>query len=204
MAKKSRKESRRQESLNKYIDELMQANSRLDAVRIDLYYKVESRDEITFDSFDQHIKRLYNNQRSNAIFKYVKGYAIKMEEGRGNNLHAHALFLMDGRQCQEWAIPNIGNAIGRYWDKVITGGKGCYHNCNMRQYENNGLGRIEYNDTAKMQALKENVLPYFCKESQSIRTTGGKRIKTLRRGGMPKQTNRGRRRKYKAEEYQDK
>lgn len=197
MAKKNRTESRRQESLSKYIDELMQANSRLDAVRIDLYYKVESRDEITFDRFDQHIKRLYNNQRSNAIFKHVKGYAIKMEEGRGNNLHAHALFLMDGRQCQEWAIPSIGNAIGKYWNEVISDGKGCYHNCNMKQYGNNGLGRIEYSDTEKIQVLKENVLPYFCKGAQSINVADGKSVKALRRGIMPKQTNKGRPRKSK-------
>ena len=86
-----RTEQRRQESLNEYVDGIMQTNSRIDVIRVDLYYRQENRDDVTLESFDNDINRLYTNKRGNTLFKNSKGYIIKMEQGDSgyNHLHAH-------------------------------------------------------------------------------------------------------------------
>lgn len=196
MTKSSRKIQRRQESLCNYIDAIVQTKSRIDVVRVDLSYKKDYRDQITLEKFDSDINRLYSNQRSNSLYSNIVGYINKLEQGENNHLHAHVIFFIDGQRSKAQTATKIANGIGDYWDKVITKGKGCHYNCNMGQYRKDGLGRIEYSDTIKIQTLKENVLPYFCKDEQSVFTSSDKNIKALRRGVMPKQTNMGRPRKY--------
>ncbi|EMG31033.1 hypothetical protein H740_03362, partial [Campylobacter showae CC57C] len=83
--KPTRTEQRRQESLNRYIDALFNKNSRLDAIRIDLYYKQDNDSKVSLEEFDQDINHLYANRRSNAIFKNIVGYVIKMESTNNNN-----------------------------------------------------------------------------------------------------------------------
>lgn len=197
MAKKhgSRTEQRRQESLNDYVDGITQANSRIDAIRVDLYYRQENRDGVTLESFDKDIKRLYANQRSNSIFKNIKGYIIKMENTSNNNLHAHALFFINGQKSMKSANTKVATDIGDYWEKGITKGKGYYHNCNLKKYKHDGLGRICYDDEEKIQILKEKVLPYLCKGEQNIIGKDGKSFRALRRGVMPNKNNKGRPRK---------
>ncbi|OUT14027.1 hypothetical protein B9N64_04780 [Campylobacter concisus] len=195
---KKRKIQRRQESLNGYIDKMIETNSRLDIVRLDLYYKQESRDEISLESFSNDINHLNSNKRSNAIFDNIKGYIIKIEQGdKGNNhLHAHALFFINGQKHKEQNAANKANQIGRYWNDVITKGKGAYHNCNLNEYKHNATGRINYDDHKKIEILKQNVVSYLCKGEQSITTPDGSSIKALRRGLIPKKTNKGRPRRF--------
>ena len=194
---KKRKIQRRQENLDKYIDVMIDTNSRLDLVRLDLYYKQESRNEINLESFSNDLNHLNSNKRSNAIFDNIKGYIIKIEQGdKGyNHLHAHVLLFINGQKSKEQSAVKKAKQIGEYWNSVITKGKGAYHNCNLNKYKQNALGRINYDDHKKIEILKQNVASYLCKGEQSITTPDGSSIKALRRGLMPKKTNKGRPRK---------
>ncbi|MGB2552225.1 YagK/YfjJ domain-containing protein [Campylobacter sp. MOP51] len=195
----SRKIQRRQDSLNNYLDELVKKYSRLDVVRIDLLYKKEARSKVTIESFDKDLNRLNNNRRGNEIFDNVVGYVSKMEQGDkvNDHLHAHLVFFINGQKSKDRSGSSIARKIGNYWEQTITKGNGSHHNCNIKKYKSNGLGRVDYNDKTKIQIVKENTLSYLCKGEQSIITPEGKKIKALRRGGMPKQTNKGRPRKSK-------
>nr|WP_314467805.1 inovirus-type Gp2 protein [uncultured Campylobacter sp.] len=188
---------RRQESLNEYVDGIMQTNSRIDVIRVDLYYRQENRDDVTLESFDNDINHLYTNKRGNTLFKNSKGYIIKMEQGDSgyNHLHAHIVIFMDGQNTREQTTPKTAKRLCDYWNNNITKGKGCSHNCNLGKYKNNGLGRFCYNDKEKIQILKEKVLSYLCKGEQNIVNADGKGFRALRRGVMPKKTNKGRPRK---------
>lgn len=199
MTTKNRNQSRRQDSLNSYVDGLVQKYSKLDVVRLDLSYKKKSRNDVTHKSFDKDLRHLYNNQRSNSIFDNVIGYIIKVEQGdkRNNHLHAHTIFFIDGQKSKDSSAYSVAKKIGKYWSENITKGEGSYHNCNMKKYVKNGLGRITYDDQEKIKILKENILPYHCKDEQSAKTKDYEKIKVLRRGVIPKQTNKGRPRKLK-------
>ncbi|EMG31018.1 hypothetical protein [Campylobacter showae] len=106
------------------------------------------------------------------------------------------MFFTNGQNQREYADTKIAMDIGYYWTNVVTKGKGYYNNCNMNTYKHNGIGRILYNDKTRIKNLKENVAPYFCKGEQNITTPDGKCIRALRRGLMPRKTNKGRPRKY--------
>ena len=193
----NRTEQRRQESLNDYVDGIIQVNSRIDVIRVDLYYRQEHRDDVTLESFNNDIDRLCANKRSNTLFKNLKGSIIKIEQGDSgyNHLHAHVAMFMDGQSSREQTVPKTADRICKYWNNNITKGKGCSHNCNLREYEYDGLGRICYDDKEKIQILKEKVLPYLCKDEQNIVGKDGKSFRALRRSVMPKKNNKGRPRK---------
>ena len=101
--------------------------------------------------------------------------------------------------------------IGRYWQEVITKGDGAYYNCNTKEYEKykqevikksydiyhncntkkddkNCLGVIERNNEEAINALKNNVLGYLCKDKQSIKNSNGsdKKIKEFRCSAVAK------------------
>ena len=62
-----------------------------------------------------------------------------------------SLFLWMGKSSRGQTAPKTAERLCDYWNNNITKGKGCSHNCNLGKYENNGLGRICYDDKAKIQ-----------------------------------------------------
>ncbi len=189
--------NRRKQSTEKYIDALLENNSKLCAIRVDLKYKKEFAKDISLDVINRDLKRMLDNRRSNKnVFGNNLGYVIKKEVSDSGNLHLHALFLEDGNKVQKAAYK--ADQIGKYWNDSITKGKGCYENCNRRNYENNGIGIIDYKDKEKVNNLKEHVVSYFYKtNTQSIdEIKSNPKDRAIVRGAMPKpKSNAGRPRK---------
>ena len=189
--------NRRKQSTEKYIDALLENNSKLCAIRVDLKYKKEFAKDISLDVINRDLKRMLDNRRSNKnVFGNNLGYVIKKEVSDNGNLHLHALFLEDGNKVQKAAYK--ADQIGQYWSENITKGKGCYENCNRRNYENNGIGMVDYKDEEKINNLKEHVVSYFYKTiTQSIdENKSNPKDRAIVRGTMPKpKSNAGRPRK---------
>ena len=189
--------NRRKQSTEKYIDALLENNSKLCAIRVDLKYKKEFAKDISLDVINRDLKRMLDNRRSNKnVFGNNLGYVIKKEVSDNGNLHLHALFLEDGNKVQKAAYK--ADQIGQYWSENITKGKGCYENCNRRNYENNGIGMVDYKDKEKVNNLKEHVVSYFYKTiTQSIdENKSNPKDRAIVRGTMPKpKSNAGRPRK---------
>ena len=189
--------NRRKQSTEKYIDALLENNSKLCAIRVDLKYKKEFAKDISLDVINRDLKRMLDNRRSNKnVFGNNLGYVIKKEVSDNGNLHLHALFLEDGNKVQKAAYK--ADQIGQYWSENITKGKGCYENCNRRNYENNGIGMVDYKDQEKINNLKEHVVSYFYKTiTQSIdENKSNPKDRAIVRGTMPKpKSNAGRPRK---------
>ena len=188
---------RRKESTEKYIDALLENNSKLCGVRVDLKYKQEFAKDISLDVINRDLKRMLDNRRNNkTVFGNNLGYIIKKEVSDKGNPHLHALFLEDGNKVQKAAYK--ADQIGQYWSENITKGKGCYENCNSRNYENNGIGMVDYKDKEKVNNLKEHVVSYFYKTiTQSIdENKSNPKDRAIVRGTMPKpKSNAGRPRK---------
>lgn len=186
---KNQKVQRRLTSLCKYTDALIKSNAKLDVIRLDLGYKIENRDQLTPDQVSNDLNTLYTNSRSNSIFKHLKGYIFKLECGKDNNYHVHSIFFLDGNKNKD--IITAGEKIGEYWSNNITNNLGYYSNRNMVEYKDDGVGRIDYQDSDKISKLKDNVLPYFAKSTTDLVGQSGT-IKSLRKGILPKEEKRGR------------
>ncbi len=188
----SKNTNRRIESTKAYIDALSANHSKLNIVRVDLGYEKPHSNTVTIEQANQDIAHMYNNKRSKpSIFKYLVGQVAKKEYTPDRGIHFHALFIFDGQKIQKDTFK--GDEIGEYWEQ-ITQGRGSYHNCNRDTYREHGIGMLEHSNNDKRKILDEKVIPYLCKEDQSITAIAeGKKVKALIRGTMPKKKgNRGR------------
>ena len=194
--------NRRKQSTEKYIDALIENNSKLCAIRVDLKYKQEFSKDVSLDVINKDLKRMLDNRRNNkTIFGNNIGYIIKKEVSNNGNLHLHALFFEDGNKVQKATYK--ADQIGKYWSEDITKGKGCYENCNKNKYVNNGIGMIDYSDEEKINNLKNHAVSYLYKPDQSIDDIKtNPKDRAIVRGTIPKaKSNAGRpRNKYNAKE----
>ena len=108
--------NRRKQSTEKYIDALIENNSKLCAIRVDLKYKQEFSKDVSLDVINKDLKRMLDNRRNNkTIFGNNIGYIIKKEVSNNGNLHLHALFFEDGNKVQKAAFK--ADQIGKYWSE---------------------------------------------------------------------------------------
>ena len=184
MKKDSRKEQRRYDSACTVIDTAFETDSRVAVVRVDLSYR---EGKSSAQRINSDLNKLRLNARSKpSIFKNQIGYIIKLEKGYNDNYHAHALFTFRGHEVKNHKYK--AEQLGKYWQEVITKGDGLYHNCNTKEYDKNCLGVIERSNVDDVEALKENVLGYLCKDEQSINNSDGsdKKIKEFRCSAVAK------------------
>lgn len=112
------------------------------------------------------------------------GYVWKTEWAEHTGWHTHLLLFFDGsRHQQDIAIARM---IGEYWDKEITRGKGRHHISNLDHHQMRGVGRIRYDDAAKLWALCGIVVPYVTKADYYVRLLVPPKARMFGRSGLPK------------------
>lgn len=169
MKKDSRKEQRRYVSACTVIDTAFETDSRVAVVRVDLSYR---EGKSSAQRINSDLNKLRLNARSKpSIFKDQIGYIIKLEKGNNENYHAHALFTFRGHNVRNHKYK--AEQLGKYWQEVITKGDGLYHNCNTKEYDKYCVGTIHRNDTEAIDALKETVVGFLCKDEQSTKNNDG-------------------------------
>lgn len=183
-------------STKKYIDDLSKNNSKLNIVRLDLGYSKKHSQVVTLEEANNDMNRMLNNMRSKpTVFANILGHIIKREYTPDRGVHFHTIVIYNGQMVREDI--SKGEQIGSYWKEQITKGKGTFHNCNRNNYEHNGIGMLDYKDSVKRKILDEVVLPYLCKEEQTIKTIkSNKKTRAFTRGvASRKKETRGRPRK---------
>lgn len=187
--------NKRIRSTKKYFDVLQDRYSKLNIIRLDLFYNKKYSKEITLDEANKHINKMQNNKRNNRLFDNQVGYVCKREHGDEKGVHMHLIIVFNGQKVSKDILK--AKKIGEYWSKEITDGKGGYYNCNMNDYEESGIGMIDHRDSEKRKILDEVVIPYLCKEDQSLEALkNSKKDRTFTRGTVSKEkTKRGRKRK---------
>ena len=186
---------RRQDSNEKFMDALQDNFSKICVVRVDLGYRKDETEEVTLEKANNDINRLLNNRRNNSIFDDNIAYLLKIENGEDKDVHVHSFFFYDGQKVQKDSIK--GEAIGKYWTKKITNGKGNYYNCNRNDYkDNHAIGMLDYRNVEKRRNL-DNAMAYLAKEEQSIDLLkSNEKNRAIRRSTIPKSKgNMGRPRK---------
>ncbi len=191
LLKRARKAKAHFKSGSKYIRRLLEVYARLLVLRVDLLYRKEFAKEIDLTQLNTDISHFLNNMRSNQIFKGLKGYLFKTEQGFESNLHVHCMFFFDGSVRQSDSF--IAQQIGKYWSNTITKGKGRFYNCNLskHQYKYCGIGMLRYDDHDKLDALIK-CLAYLTKLEQCISFTDQSNYQVFRRGEMLPLSNLGR------------
>ena len=86
---------------------------------------------------------------------------MKLEYGVQKGWHLHAVFFFNGNQVCKASYKAM--QIGNYWVNTIVGiNLAYYFNCHQREYEQIGIGMVEYHDEDKRRVLND-VVAYFCK-----------------------------------------
>lgn len=137
---------------------LFRRYARLNVLRIDFEYLSEYPASLgqTKDDFS----RFLNNHRHHSTFKHLVGYIWHLEWAFKTGYHWHVMLFLDGSKTLRDAY--IAQKIGEYWVRVITEGRGRYHNCNAakNKYRRLGIGMISHDDAEKRAVLEGKVLEY--------------------------------------------
>ncbi|WP_166740725.1 YagK/YfjJ domain-containing protein [Pseudomonas aeruginosa] len=139
--------------LVRYERALFDRHSRMLVLRIDLSYR-KQHCKVAQGTALQHRKRLFDNARSNKIFKHMLGYVTKLEHGMEKGFHFHCIFFFDGAMVREDIT--LARRIGEYWESVVTSGMGGYYNCNYAKelYRKCGIGMVEHSDMKMREGLR--------------------------------------------------
>ena len=169
MKKDIRKTQRRYKQGCAVIDNSLKLDSRVAVIRLDLSYQDGKG---SADRLNSDLNKLRLNARSKpSIFKHQIGYIMKLEKGNNDNYHAHALFTFRGHNVRNHIYK--ADQLGKYWRDTITKGDGLYFNCNIEKYDKYCIGTIHRNDTEAINALKETVVSFLCKDEQSTKNSDG-------------------------------
>lgn len=163
------------QNYKEFIDELFKITSKLLVLRIDFEYDKDIAQQITIEQAQKDRDHFLNNMRNNELFKTVKGYIWKFEEGDIRGPHFHFIFFLDGSLSLKDAY--LSEQFGRYWVETVTQGRGIYYNCNRHpmNYRRLGIGMITHTDEIKRKNLMI-VLKYLTKKDQYLKIKGARVI----------------------------
>ena len=153
-----------------YVDDVLERNSPLLVLRIDLAYTPAAVQFLNIQKVRADMKRFLNNQRHKKLFAGQKGFLWKLQNIDQRGLHFHVMLLFadtDANQQQ-----SLTQQIGDYWTQV-TGGRGCHQDCNLSDhpYRRIGIGTVNRHDTAKVADI-HSVITYLCKRDQALTVKG--------------------------------
>lgn len=175
-----------------YISKLFNRYAKLLVLRLDLYYEATDVKDRTDESAREDLQHLFNNRRSNALFKSWVGYIAKMEYGEKRGLHFHLIIFLDGNFVKNHQY--YGIAIGKYWSQQITKGSGWF-NCSNQDaedglYKHMGVGAMGYDDTEKRYNLEHYVVAYLCKKDQFLRAKDASKVnRAFTKGSLRSKTS---------------
>lgn len=185
----------------KYVDSLFaehKGHARLIVLRIDLNYDKQFANNMSVFDIRDDLNQLLKNKRHNfSVLGSMKGYIAKLEYGVDKGFHWHTLFFFDGSERKGASHSYMAEAIGKYWNTVITKDRGAYWNVNNNadhydRLARRGIGVINWDDAKLISNLKEFVVGYLCKMDQFIKPILDSNVKLeskvrlLRRGDFPK------------------
>lgn len=126
-------QQRNHASIQSYMRTIIKDHHKLLLVRVDLSYTKQRHGQIGFQDFYQHIQKLRQLLKDQqGCFAELKGYVLKLEQGRDKGFHAHLLFIYNGSKRQNDTF--LGQAVIDKWREIV--GEGAIgNNCNSVKYK---------------------------------------------------------------------
>lgn len=178
------------ETSKHFLDAVFEVHSRVQVARIDLKYKQQFRAELTLAQVQQDLNRLWANRKHKSVLKHLVGYIWSLEYTDRLRFHYHVILLFDGSQIKRAFFH--GMAVGKYWEDVITEGRGEVYVCNPRDYDHPYLGEVEGWQAEKRELMLKKGVGYLTKFDQLLQIDL-KKVKTFGTTAPPKKsTNTGR------------
>jgi hypothetical protein len=166
----------------RYIRRQFESCSRLLVFRVELGYsscdQVAPAEDVSAAQVRSDLAKLQRYLRETFP---ATGFMWKLEYGMLRGHHFHVLVFMNGHLVQQDQA--IGKQFKQYWESDITRGRGTCYVCKPGDYEEPGIGMINYYDEEKRGFLEKNVLPYLVKADFWMSYEPGGR--TFGRGLMP-------------------
>lgn len=173
-------------SLVNYVNALFAPGrySKLLVVRVDLSYRKEFANSVTWFDALNDFKHFLANRRWNRLFLDSVGYVRKLEFTPVKGPHFHVFLFFDGQRRRSDYV--IAKQVCEYWQEVVTKGKGYGHNCNqaLNQYKHLGIGMIPRNDHLKQSNLFY-ALNYLCKKEQELPVEVPQGVRAITHGELP-------------------
>lgn len=129
---------------------------------------------------------LFENMRGKPLlFQHMVGHVWSLEWSRAAGYHLHCALFFDGSKVHKHEY--LADQIGKYWETVITQGRGYHHNCNRNKAaygDNWAIGTVNHNDMLKRGKLMR-ALSYLAKKDQYVYVTPSAKCKRFGTGKMP-------------------
>jgi hypothetical protein len=161
-----------------------------------LRYKPKYRRWITPAIIQQHRERFFAACHFNKLMAGIENQVWSIEQAEVAGLHLHVILFYSAESNHD---EHIAKLICEYWVNVVTDGKGDYWNSNdpklKKKYEERGhglgVGQINWNDFAKREALRVNLV-YLAKAEQYLMSKLTSGIHTFGMGLVRKKAKSGR------------
>ena len=150
--------------VHQLLNDLFAHYSKVLVVRLDLCFNDAYAHQLQQPHIKDYIAKLRNYSRCNSIFNHMLTYVMKLEYGAQKGWHLHAVFFFDGSKVCKASYKAM--QIGNYWVNTIVGNNLAYYfNCHQREYEQIGIGMVEYHESDKRRILND-VVTYLCKSDE--------------------------------------
>jgi hypothetical protein len=172
--------------LLRYVKTMQSLNSKLLGIRIDVGYKLEHTQQMSFADVQRDREALVEYINASCDGNHI-GHAWKIEHGQTRYFHMHFWIFYNGHKVQQDVT--IAKMIGDHWVREITRGKGYYHNCNAHkeEYKYRGIGKLPQGDP-NVEAGIRFVVAYMTKPDYHIRLVAPPGARTFGRTSYPKNT----------------
>lgn len=179
--------NQRIERLLAFENRMFELSSRHLILVLTLSYKEAWREFITPQDIATDRDHFFNNAPSNTLFDGMKCVWKIEEGGSGGGVHMHLVVFYDG---QHRAGTYFADRIGKYWDEVITGGRGAHWNSNRKAAEferayGNFTGQIDRGDAHKRSLLRQYLVGYIAKDDQRMASLTGPHYRTIGMSRLP-------------------
>lgn len=163
-------QQRNRASIQSYMRTIIKDHHKLLLVRVDLSYTKQRHGQIGFQDFYQHVQKLRQLLKDqHGCFAELKGYVLKLEQGKDKGFHAHLLFIYNGSKRQNDTF--LGQAVIDKWREIV--GEGAIgNNCNSvkhkQRYRQTGrlaLGMLHRDDEQMINNVTV-MLNYFASEDK--------------------------------------
>jgi hypothetical protein len=173
------------ETGKRFLDAVFKVHSRVQVARIDLKYKLHCRAELTLGQVQRDLNRLWANRKHKAVLTHLLGYIWSLEYTDRLRFHFHVILLYRGSDVIR---PFYRAAkVGKYWEDVITQGRGQAYVCKPSHYDRTYLGEVEAGQLEKREFMLKHGPGYLTKFDQLLQIDL-KKVKTFGTSAHPKKT----------------
>jgi len=177
-----------------YIAEQFKRHARMLVLRIDLYFRPDTKSWGYTTAADLAVINYLRSLRLGRLVPGYLGFIIKRDNGIRRGMHYHLMVLLDGHLRRN--AYHLTRIMGEAWMKRVGTDKGSYFNCYAKKsrFRHNGLGLVHVSDMEKLIGIR--IALWYMSNQESELKVDDSKVKNFWRSWKVKvDSNRGAHRK---------